>query len=57
MHNAVFMTRWRTVAMPWGDQPGLAKVVAGIDATEEEIVKQQRAAAKPVMHKFRLVAL
>lgn len=57
VHNQVFMTRWRDIVMTWGDRPGLAKAIAGIDATEEEIVKQQRAAAKPVLHKFRLVAL
>lgn len=62
-HNSIFMARWRNVQMPFKSEPGLlntesgmSKAIAGMEALEEDAVKAQHDAAKPVMHTFELVA-
>jgi lysophospholipase L1-like esterase len=55
--NLFFDVRWRTVQIPYEYTPESAKAVAALDALEEVIVKEQRAAAKPAPHKYQLVAV
>lgn len=62
-HNDVFMARWREVQMRlksepglFEAEPGLSKTLASLESFEEQVVAQQRAAAKPVPHTYELVA-
>jgi hypothetical protein len=62
-HNSIFMARWRNVQMPFKSEPGLfesepgmSKAISGLEALEEDAVKAQHQAAKPVIHTYELVA-
>ncbi|MDX1983786.1 MAG: family 16 glycoside hydrolase [Bryobacteraceae bacterium] len=55
-HNNIHFTRWRDIQVTLADE-GLAKVgdaTAALNALEQELVAKQRAAARPVEHKFEL---
>jgi lysophospholipase L1-like esterase len=61
-HNEIFMARWRNVQMPFSSdhvqfnsEAGMTKAMAGLEALEDEAVKAQHAAAKPVLHTYELV--
>jgi len=62
MHNSIFMARWRNVQMPFKSEPGfdseasMKKTIAAMEALEEDAVKAQHEAAKPVSHTYELVA-
>ncbi len=60
-HNNVHFTRWRQVQVPlagYGSsrvKDATRQLIAALDEEEAEIVKNQRAAAQPVEHRFELV--
>ena len=63
LHNQIFMARWRNVQMPFDADPalfnpgaGMSKALAGMEALEDDAVKAQHEAAKPVLHRYELVA-
>ncbi|MBM3839873.1 MAG: SGNH/GDSL hydrolase family protein [Verrucomicrobia bacterium] len=62
-HNNLHFTRWRQVQVPMANykseriQKATQDLMAALDAEEEEIVKQQRAAAQPKEHRFELSPL
>jgi hypothetical protein len=37
-------------------EPGMSKAISGLEALEEDAVKAQHQAAKPVIHTYELVA-
>ncbi len=54
-HNDVHFTRWRQVQTRVNsDLPHLQQALAGLDSLEGDIVKEQRAAAKPKAHNYEL---
>jgi lysophospholipase L1-like esterase len=57
LHNNAHFLRWRQLQVPFQDQtlPQLKKALAGLDALEGDLVKQQRAAAQPRPHRFELI--
>jgi hypothetical protein len=62
IHNAIFMARWRNVQMAFksepgfNSEPGMSKALSGMEALEDDAVKAQHEAAKPVLHSYELVA-
>lgn len=55
-HNDLHFTRWRQIQVKaTGEVPHLNQALEGLDALEGDIVKQQRAAAKPKSHQYELV--
>lgn len=54
-HNQCFVIRWREIGIWRGEYPSSAKVMADLETLEKEQVEAQRAAAKPIEHKFELV--
>lgn len=54
-HNDIHFTRWRQIQTRVNaDLPHLKDAMAGIDALEGDIVKEQRAAAQPKAHHYEL---
>jgi lysophospholipase L1-like esterase len=54
-HNNVHYARWRQVQVPLQDSPAqIHKALDTLDAAEEELVKQQRAAAQPKARRYEL---
>lgn len=55
-HNNLHFLRWRSVQVPYqsSKSPELAKALEGLDGLEAEVVADQRAAARPVAHRFEL---
>lgn len=54
-HNNIHNTRWRQIQVPLQDSPAqLHKTIETLDTAEEELVKQQRAAAQPKARRFEL---
>jgi len=55
-HNNLHFARWRQVQVPLQNIPSshLRKALRELDAVEEELVKQQRDAAKPTSHRYEL---
>ena len=55
-HNDLHFYRWRTIEVPYEtlNPEGVAKSNEGLDMIEGTLVKQQRAAAQPKTHAFRL---
>jgi lysophospholipase L1-like esterase len=55
-HNNLHFVRWRQVQVPFQDNPTqqLPKALKALDALEEDLVKQQRAAAQPKARRFEL---
>jgi lysophospholipase L1-like esterase len=55
-HNNLHFIRWRQVQVPLQENPSrqLPKALKALDALEEDMVKQQRAAAQPVSHRYEL---
>jgi lysophospholipase L1-like esterase len=58
LHNDVHFTRWRQVQVPHGKDitPTLQKSMDALDRADDDIAKQQRAAAQTKPHRFELVA-
>jgi lysophospholipase L1-like esterase len=56
-HNNLHFQRWRTIQVPFErkDYPNLDKALHGLDALEADTVVEQRAKAKPILHRFELV--
>lgn len=56
-HNNLHFMRWRNLQVPMQNDnlPSMQKALDGLDAVENDIVKQQRAAALPKPHRFELV--
>lgn len=57
-HNTIHFQRWRTVEVPLAESKpeGMAQAISALDALEAGIVRQQRAMAQPVAHRFELMA-
>ncbi len=57
-HNNVHFTRWRQIQVPFENDALEQKLVAlnALDAFEADLVEQQREAAEPIPHHYRLVA-
>jgi hypothetical protein len=55
-HNDVHFVRWRQVQVPLQEERSsrLGKALAALDDLEEEIVREQRAAARPQPHRYEL---
>jgi hypothetical protein len=56
-HNNIHYARWRSVQFPLAseDLATLQPALASLDGVEADLVREQRAAAQPVPHKFELV--
>ena len=57
-HNNLHATRWRQVQVPLEKDatPHLLKALDALDELETDVIREQRAAAQPVPHRFELVA-
>jgi lysophospholipase L1-like esterase len=55
-HNDIHFVRWRQVQVPLQEERSsrLGKALAALDDLEEEIVREQRAAARPQPHRYEL---
>ena len=55
-HNDVHFTRWRQVQLKATNATptALQRALEALDALEGDLVKQQRAAAQPVPHRYEL---
>jgi hypothetical protein len=55
-HNDIHFVRWREVQVPLQDNSSrqVSKAIKALDALEEDLVKQQRAAAQPKTRRFEL---
>lgn len=56
-HNDIHFTRWRTFQVLYdkkASHSALKKALDGLDALEEDIIRQQRDAAQPKPHRFTL---
>jgi hypothetical protein len=55
-HNDIHFVRWREVQVPLQDNSSrqVSKAIKALDALEEDLVKQQRAAAQPKARRFEL---
>jgi lysophospholipase L1-like esterase len=58
LHNDIHFTKWRAVHVPNQSSltPQLTESMKALDRAEDDIVKQQRAAAQPKPHRFELAA-
>jgi lysophospholipase L1-like esterase len=62
-HNSVHFTRWRQIQVPLASfksdrvQTATKDLMTALDEEEAELIKQQRAAAQPVEHRFELSPL
>lgn len=58
-HNNVHFARWRQVQVPHEERltPNLQKALRDLDAAEENLVREQRALARPRPHRFELSPL
>lgn len=56
-HNGIHRARWREVQVPLQDEasPAKQKALDALSALESELVKKQRAMARPRSHRFRLI--
>jgi lysophospholipase L1-like esterase len=57
-HNNLHYARWRQVQVPMEKdaEPHLLEALDSLDKLEEDVIKEQRAAAQPVAHRFQVVA-
>jgi lysophospholipase L1-like esterase len=56
-HNDIHFLRWRQVQVKESPElPHLKQALAGLDALEHDVVKEQRAAAQPKEHKYEIAA-
>jgi hypothetical protein len=59
-HNNLHFARWRQVQVPMANyksdrvQKATQSLMGALDDEEEDVVKQQRAAAQPKEHRFEL---
>ncbi|MDQ3009535.1 MAG: SGNH/GDSL hydrolase family protein [Acidobacteriota bacterium] len=58
-HNNLHFAAWRQVQVPFQDlkSPNAAKAIKAMNALEQEVVAQQRAAAQPKSHRYELTPL
>lgn len=56
-HTDVHQARWRTFQVPLAPEQArsMDNALAAMDALDQELIDKQRAAAKPVAHRFELV--
>ena len=54
-HGDIHYDRWRHVQVPFGNIPTGAAAITSLDALEDAVVEQQRAAAVPKQHLFEVV--
>jgi len=57
-HTSLHNTRWRQVQVPMEKDttPHLLKALDALDELEADVIREQRAAAQPVSHRFELIA-
>jgi lysophospholipase L1-like esterase len=55
-HGDLHYDRWRHVQVPFGNTPAGIDAMAKLDALEDAVVEQQRAASVPKQHTFEVVA-
>ncbi len=57
-HNNLHFTRWRQVQVPMEKdaEPHLLQAESALDDLEGDVIREQRAAAQPVAHRFEVVA-
>ncbi|HXA48926.1 MAG TPA: SGNH/GDSL hydrolase family protein [Candidatus Acidoferrum sp.] len=57
-HTGLHNTRWRQVQVPMEKDttPHLLKALDALDELEADVIREQRAAAQPVAHRFELIA-
>ncbi|MDE3166353.1 MAG: SGNH/GDSL hydrolase family protein [Acidobacteriota bacterium] len=57
-HNNLHFTRWRQVQVPMEKdaEPHLLQAESSLDDLEGDVIREQRAAAQPVAHRFEVVA-
>ena len=57
-HDNLHTARWRQVQVPMEKEaaPHLLKALDALDELEADVIREQRAAAQPVAHKFEVVA-
>jgi lysophospholipase L1-like esterase len=55
-HTAIHNTRWRQLQVPLqnNESPELLNALKGLDELEARLVREQRAAAQPRLHRFQL---
>jgi hypothetical protein len=53
-HNDIHYARWRKYEVPFDKSPHLREALDGLDALEADIVREQRAAARPTAHRYEL---
>ncbi len=56
MHDNLHSTRWRQVQVVTDMSPAALKALLALDELEADIVRQQRAAARPVVRRYEVVA-
>jgi hypothetical protein len=56
-HNNLHSTRWRQVQVPLEKDatPHLLKALDALDDLESDVIREQRAAAQPIPHRFELI--
>lgn len=56
-HNRIHFVRWRELQVPLGQEhlADVPKTLSALDAIEAELVKRQRAAARPKAHRYELI--
>lgn len=54
--NRAFFVEWREIRLFFAKERGMAKAVAAVEALRNDLRAQQRAAARPRPHRFRLVS-
>lgn len=57
-HNNLHFTAWRQVQVPFqtSKSPNIAKAIDAMNALEQEVIAEQRAAAQPKPHRYELTA-
>ena len=58
-HNNLHFAAWRQVQVPFqsSKSPNIAKAIDAMNALEQEVVAEQRAAAQPKPHRYELAPL
>jgi hypothetical protein len=55
-HDNLHSTRWRQVQVVTDVSPASLKALVALDELEADIVRQQRAAARPMVRRYEVVA-
>jgi hypothetical protein len=53
-HSDLFRVRWHQIQMAFAGEPSLDKALKALETLEQDVVKKQRATAKPVVHTYVL---